>query len=195
MKKTLIFAGLFSIAGLFVQADAFAQQKDTYKKTEKHYSKKDKFQRLDLSESQKEQIEVIQKKYDAEVAALNKKKLTADERDRRLEKLKADKKAKIRAVLTPEQIQKMDKMKEKRKDKMNKKHHEANSRYNQDQKGRRQGKEMSIRHREEIRAIATNPNLTTEQKKEQIQALKAKQKEERMKVSSEREKIDFKIER
>lgn len=175
MKKTLIFTGVFAIFSLFLQQDVVAQDKKSFDKEMRH-AKFDRTKGLDLTETQKKQMQDIQEKYVAEVKKIQNKKLTEADRKAQLEKARTEKKTKIKAILTAEQIQKMEMNKSKRAERM--KHKKADGKYPAHQGGRKPMKQMDPKVKAEFDAIKNNPNLTEEQKKAQFQELKAKRKAE-----------------
>lgn len=185
MKKSLIITGMFAMISLFMQQDLIAQEKRTFDKEKKH-TQFDRTKGLDLTETQKKQIQVIQENYVAQVKKIENKKLTAADRNAQLEKARNEKKEKIKAILTTEQIQKMERNKERRMEKM--KHDRSEGKYPAHHKGRKPAKAMDPKIKAEMEAIRNNPNLTEEQKKTQLQELRAKYKAEfeRKKQSQDR---------
>lgn len=108
MKKILLIAFVCAFGSF-----AFAQQKADLSSTSVKTEKKNNFDQwsseLNLSETQKQQIQTIQEKYKEQKVAIRQSGTAED-----FKKLNAQQEAEIQAVLTPEQVQKAEAYKAKK---------------------------------------------------------------------------------
>lgn len=107
MKKIVV---LFAFATFIVAPLTFAQKGEA--KTEMRKENKiNQLKELDLSEDQREKIEAIHTKYKSQQEA-NKKEMVKLREERK--NIQQAKKTEVKAVLTPEQIAKMDALQKER---------------------------------------------------------------------------------
>lgn len=110
MKK-LVVLSVFAL--LIIAPSSFAQKKEEMKV--RHEKKMDYMEeKLDLSDDQREKIDAIHAKYKPQEEA-NKKEMEKLRGERK--KIKEAKRAEVKAILTPEQLKKMEELKKEHKKK------------------------------------------------------------------------------
>lgn len=111
MKKTILALGLMAFfAGTDVQAQPNKKadkDRKAYQQDGKRHNKQ--YNSLNLTADQKAKIEKIEAEYKSNIEKINKKKLTADDRKKQMTAARETRSTKIKAVLTTEQLQQLEK--------------------------------------------------------------------------------------
>lgn len=188
MKKVLALTVAFAIAGFSLTAQQTRTVKPNQKEGKMHHGqKKDMMQDLNLTEAQKAQLKTSREANKAKIDALNKQdNLTVKEMRERKMALMQEQKAQMESILTAEQKAKIaaDKatMGERRKN-MDGQRGEAMKEklgLTNDQAAKLKAHNEATHSK--IKAIQDSQNLTMDQKKTQIKALKDASKAERKNI-------------
>lgn len=177
MKRIFALTLAFAIAGFSLSAQQTREMKSHKKGHNMQHGKEDMVKDLNLTDAQKAQLKADREVGKAKMEALNKQdNLTAKEMRERKAALMQEQKAKMQALLTPEQKATLA------ADKSNM----AGKRKNMDgQRGEAMKEKPGINNEQaaklkahneathaKIKAIQSNPNLSMEQKKAQIKVVK-----------------------
>lgn len=188
MKKVLVLTVAFAIAGFSLSAQQTRTVKPNQKEGKMHHGqKKDMMKDLNLTEAQKAQLKTSREANKAKMEALNKQdNLTVKEMRERKMALMQEQKAQMESILTAEQKAKIaaDKatMGERRKN-MDGQRGEAMKEklgLTNDQAAKLKAHNEATHSK--IKAIQDSQNLTMDQKKTQIKALKDASKAERKNI-------------
>lgn len=188
MKKIIAFTMIFAIAGFSASAQERREMKGQKHGMHKMQGQKgDMMKDLNLTDAQKAQLKADREIYKAKMEALRKdENITVKEMKARQKAIQDEQKAKMQALLTPEQKAKMaaersgmeasrKQMDGKRADMMKEKLGLSND---QAEKLKAHNQEVHSK----IKSIQDNQNLTMEQKKAQIQAVKEASKTQRKSI-------------
>ncbi len=189
MKKIIAFTMILAIAGLSVSAQERREMKgQKHGMHNKMQSQKgDMMKDLNLTDAQKAQLKADRETYKAKMEALRKdENITVKEMKARQKAIQDEQKAKMQALLTPEQKAKMaaersgmeasrKQMDGKRADMMKEKLGLSN-----DQAEKLKAHNQEVHNK--IKSIQDNQSLSMEQKKEQIKAVKEASKTQRKSI-------------
>ena len=140
---------------------------------------------LDLSETQKAEMQKISETYRTEMQSVRANNaISSDEKKDRIMKLRAEQKQKVEALLTPDQKVKLDKkregMKEERMEKMedkrDEKHEKMTKELNLSNDQGQKIKELHERYRNQMKAIKDNSSISQEERMAQVKSLKEKER-------------------
>ncbi len=188
MKKIIAFTMILAIAGFSASAQERREMKGQKHGMHKMQGQKgDMMKDLNLTDAQKAQLKADREIYKAKMEALRKdENITVKEMKARQKAIQDEQKAKMQALLTPEQKAKMaaersgmeasrKQMDGKRADMMKEKLGLSND---QAEKLKAHNQEVHSK----IKSIQDNQNLTMEQKKAQMQAVKEASKTQRKSI-------------
>ncbi|UEG50028.1 hypothetical protein LK994_00885 [Ferruginibacter lapsinanis] len=183
MKKILL--SLFAFAAITLSANAQQEGRKMMKGVDRHHEKNNKqmmMKELNLSDTQQQQMKANREAFKKQMQELNKNEnITVKEQRDRKEALKKEQKAKMMAILTPDQKAKMEQMKKDKQaqrelkfaQKMEKMR--TNLGLSDDQFAKIKA-ERTANHAK-MQAIRDNEKLSRTERKEQLMALKEQNKE------------------
>jgi len=188
MKKVLALTVAFAIAGFSLSAQQTREMKSHKKGTEMHHGQhKDMMKDLNLTEAQKAQLKTNREANKAKMEALNKQdNLTVKEMRERKMALMQEQKAQMESILTAEQKAKIaaDKatMSGKGKNMDGQRGEAMKEKLGLTNEQAAKLKAHNEATHDKIKAIQDNQNLTMDQKKTQIKAVKDASKAERKNI-------------
>lgn len=182
MRKTTLILALSSFLLTAFEVNAQVQDVQQTEYNEGKKLRKGGFQKLDLTEEQKASIKKIDADYQKEVQKINNKKLTAEARTKKIAEARENKEKKINAVLTPEQLQKLENARNKKENNGQKRmaQKEFRDELNLTAQQKEQFKNIDNKYKDKMVAIRNNNNLSSEQKQEEIYKIRQAQKDEKM---------------
>ena len=178
MKKLFIPIGFCFL----ITASVSAQEKQEFNRKQKvQHEKKEIKKELNLSEDQQNKLKTINQKFRDETKALKSNdNITRGDFKKQMSDLNAKRKAEVEATLTPEQKTKMKEVRERKqteiKEKSAERFEKMSSKLQLDDNQKATLLEQRKNNEAQIKAIRDNQSLTDIQKREQIKAIKEKQK-------------------
>ncbi len=187
MKKVLALTVAFAIAGFSLSAQQTRTVKPGQKENKMHHGQKDMMKDLNLTEAQKAQLKTSREANKAKMEALNKQdNLTVKEMRERKAALMQEQKAQMESILTADQKAKIaadrSAMAGKRKNMDGQRGEALKEKLGLTNEQAAKLKAQNEATRDKMKAIQDNQNLTMDQKKTQIKALKDATKAERKNI-------------
>lgn len=198
MKKIIAFTFILAVAGFSVSAQERREMKGNKQGMHKmHGQKADMMKDINLTDAQKTQMKTDREIYKAKMEALRKEEnITVKELKARQNAIHDEQRAKMQALLTPEQKTKIAAekatMKNKRKD-MDAQHEaEMKEKLGLSNDQAAKLKAFNKETHNKIKAIHENESLSISQKKEQMKAVKEASKDQRKSIltAEQRKKME-----